>query len=336
MSAEKILDKASFLKGVEVGRALRRWAGGASEPKPEAGPFRMKVDMQAYGRVRFTADMRGTFEIDWGDGVSESISNVGTSGIWHDYPALGEYTITIGEGMHYLAQGSWNYNGLTAVTELLSPLPASLKTITYAFSECEGLTTIPPDLFSRCTGLKSVTGCFSESPVTAIPPGLFDNCPNVTTFKSCFSGCTGLTAIPAGLFDNCTRATDFDTCFLECSSITAIPAGLFDCCPEALTFTSCFKSCSKLTGIPDGLFQNQAKAYSFSSCFGSCGKLVSVPEDLFEGCVAVTQLDECFMRCSRLSHAPELWNSFPDAAHTKCFFNCGSADNYADIPSGWK
>lgn len=335
MSAEKILDKASFLKGVEVGRALRRWAGGASEPIPEpvTGPFQMKVNMQKYGLTEFVADMRGTFEIDWGDGVSETISNAGSGGITHDYPALGEYVITIDEGITYLGQGSWTQNGLRAVTELLSPLPASLKTISYAFSQCNELTSIPSDLFSRCTVLKTVKGCFSKSPVTTIPSGLFDNCVSVTSFESCFANCTRLTAIPAGLFDNCLKVTAFNNCFLGCSLITAIPAGLFDGCPEALTFTSCFKSCKKLTTIPGQLFQNQAKAYSFSSCFASCVKLVSLPADLFEGCVAAANFDSCFESCQKLeSISEELFAQCTQAEDLRyCFWDCAAL---ADVPDG--
>ena len=390
MSTEKILDKGSFLKGVEIGRALRRWSGYAPAPQPETGPFQMKVNMQNYGIVRFAADMRGTFVIDWGDGVSESVANTGTAGIQHDYPSLGEYTITIEGDLLYLGHGPWTRNGLKAVTELLSPLPASLSNIYYAFSECSGLTSVPADLFSRCGGLKTLTGCFYQSPITDIPPGLFAGAPNVTSFESCFASCTALHEIPAGLFDGCSKATNFESCFMGCSAITGIPAGLFDDCAEALTFASCFKNCSKLVDAPSGLFQNQRNATRFTSCFGSCSALASVPENLFAGCAAatqfdgcfqmckalmgvdsglfassplaetfracfsncvkltdapedlfdnnpaITQLNECFLRCLKLSHAPALWVSFPNASHTKCFSSCSIADNYDEIPSGWK
>lgn len=390
MSAEKILDKASFLKGVEVGRALRRWSGNATEPQPELGAFQMKVDMLGYGITRFTADMRGTFEIDWGDGTVESITNSGTSGIRHDYASLGEYTITIEGDLQYLGHGPWTRNGLKAVTELLTPLPASLKTIYYAFSECSGLTSIPGDLFTRCANLKTLTGCFSKSPITTIPAGLFTGCPNVVSFESCFANCKSLKAIPTGLFDSCGKVTAFNSCFLGCTKLTEIPAGLFDSCPEVQTFTSCFNNCTLLTELPEGLFQGKAKAEQFTSCFGGCSSLETIPGDLFAGCVnatqfdscfqlcqsiesvesglfagctkaaqfracfsnctslsevpeglfdnnaAITQLNECFLRCLQLSHAPALWNSFPDASHTKCFSSCTNADNYADIPSDWK
>lgn len=389
MSSERILNKESFLRGLEVGRMLWRLAGGQAEPVPETGPFQMKLDLQRYGLTSFIADLRGTFEIDWGDGTQETVSSTASSGIRHTYPSLGEYVITIDGSLTHLGQGAWSRNTLTAVTELLTPLPASLEVLSNAFSECDGLTVIPADLFSRCVNLRSVAGCFSETAISGIPAGLFDQCVKITTFTSCFSKCTGLTEIPAGLFDSCPEATVFDNCFLGCSALTEVPAGLFDGCRKVQSFNSCFYNCSKLAHVPEGLFQDQEMAESFSSCFGSCKKLAAIPDRLFDGCgaavqfdscfqsctalteipeglfddcvkatqfracfsgcyglisvpaelfdlTAVSMLNECFMRCLALTHAPELWERFPDATHTRCFFYCQEADNYDVIPSGWK
>lgn len=390
MSSAKISSKASFLKGLEVGRSLWRLAKGDAAAQPEDGPFQMRIDLQSYGYKLFKADMRGTFQIDWGDGASETVNNTGSSGIEHEYPALGVYTITIEGQLLRLAQGSWSRNALTSVTALLSPLPASLETIYYAFSECGGLTSIPSNLFSRCTGLKNLTGCFAQSAIAAIPPGLFDACANVVSLESCFANCTALTSIPAGLFGHCGTASNFKSCFLGCTGITSIPAGLFDACTKAQNFSGCFNQCTSLTDVPDGLFHCQQQASVFTSCFSWCRALVTIPGSLFDGCTAaaefdscfkmctalasippelfsdcpnavrfyscfssctaltaipeglfdanpgITHLNECFLRCSNLTHAPELWTRFSGAAHTKCFTNCLAADNYDEIPDGWK
>lgn len=332
MSTEKILDRASFLKGVAVGRTLWRLAGGPAGPAPEVGPFQMKIDLQPYGRTLFNADMRGTFHIDWGDGSSESVDYNGSNGLEHEYPALGVYTITIEGDLRLLGHGPWARNALKAVVELLSPLPASLETISYAFSECGGLTAIPPDLFSRCAGLKSLTGCFSKSPIAAIPAGLFDNCAAAVSFDSCFANCTALTAIPAGLFDRCAKAAAFDNCFLGCALIAAIPAGLFGNCPEAKSFSSCFHECAALVDIPGGLFRGLRKATTFSSCFGWCGALASVPDDLFDGCAAAVYFDSCFQMCTSLGAVGSgLFADSPLAARFRaCFSSCSSLTSVPD------
>ena len=362
MSTEKILDRASFLKGVAVGRTLWRLAGGPAGPAPEVGPFQMKIDLQPYGRTLFNADMRGTFHIDWGDGSSESVDYNGSNGLEHEYPALGVYTITIEGDLRLLGHGPWTRNGLKAVVELLSPLPASLETISYAFSECGGLTAIPPDLFSRCASLKSLTGCFSKSPIAAIPAGLFDRCAKAAAFDNCFLGCASIAAIPAGLFGNCPEAQSFSSCFHECAALVDIPGGLFRGLRKATTFSSCFGWCGALASVPDDLFDGCAAAVYFDSCFqmctslgavgsglfadsplaarfracfSSCSSLTSVPDSLFDG-NAVTQLNECFLRCTKLAHAPALWTKFPNATHTRCFLSCKMADNYEDIPTDWK
>ena len=335
MSTEKILDRASFLKGVAVGRTLWRLAGGPAGPAPEVGPFQMKIDLQPYGRTLFNADMRGTFHIDWGDGSSESVDYNGSNGLEHEYPALGVYTITIEGDLRLLGHGPWTRNGLKAVVELLSPLPASLETISYAFSECGGLTAIPPDLFSRCAGLKSLTGCFSKSPIAAIPAGLFDNCPEAKSFSSCFHECAALVDIPGGLFRGLRKATTFSSCFGWCGALASVPDDLFDGCAAAVYFDSCFQMCTSLGAVGSGLFADSPLAARFRACFSSCSSLTSVPDSLFDG-NAVTQLNECFLRCTKLAHAPALWTKFPNATHTRCFLSCKMADNYEDIPTDWK
>ena len=69
--------------------------------------------------------------------------------------------------------------------------------------------------------VNTLSYCFSAcTSLTSIPDNLFANCPNVTNFPWCFSGCTILTSIPENLFANNTKVTDFRYCFSRCTGLT--------------------------------------------------------------------------------------------------------------------
>lgn len=109
------------------------------------------------------------------------------------------------------------------------------------------------------------------------------------------------------------RIADFSNAFIHCTSLTSIPAGLFDNCTAVTRFDNTFSGCTSLAAIPAGLFDN---------------------------CTAVKDFDGTFWGCDAIANAvPELWDTgkWPNvASYVRCFHNCTSAANYADIPEGWK
>ena len=106
------------------------------------------------------------------------------------------------------------------------------------------------------------------------------------------------------------------------------------------TFSNCFRRCTGLTTIPSNLFDNNTAVTDFNSCFYNCTSLTTIPSDLFDNNTAVTSFNGCFGGCTSLtSTVPTLWDEtkWPEVAlYNRCFRDCTSAANYADIPSDWK
>ena len=144
----------------------------------------------------------------------------------------------------------------------------NISDFSYAFSHCNNLTYINPDLFKNNSDITTFSYCFYNcSSLTSIPSGLFDNNTAVTDFSYCFCDCSSLTSIPTGLFDNNTAVTDFSYCFSSCSSLASIPSGLFDNNTAVTTFGYCFYNCSSLTEIPQQLFMYNTEVTTFRYCF---------------------------------------------------------------------
>ncbi|MBR7111324.1 MAG: leucine-rich repeat domain-containing protein [Clostridia bacterium] len=181
----------------------------------------------------------------------------------------------------------------------------------YAFSDCDGLTTITiPDsvttigsrAFSGCNGLTSVTfGVNSQ--LTTIGSGAFSGCNGLTsvTFgvnsqlttigEEAFSGCRSLTsvAIPASVM------SIGDSAFSDCSSLTSVTFG------ENSQLTSigsaAFVYCSSLTSITIPASVMSIGDNAFYDCpsltsvtFGENSQLTSIGDWAFSGCWNLTTI----------------------------------------------
>lgn len=66
----------------------------------------------------------------------------------------------------------------------------------------------------------------------------------------------------------------------------------------------------------------------------------SVPDGFYElDKSKITSCKGAFYLANNLTHLPELWDKsqYPNIVeHDKCFYNCISADNYDQVPEGWK
>lgn len=169
--------------------------------------------------------------IDWGDksaGVDYSVTETpGNGTITHTFATAGEYRITL-KGSFKWGLGKLTSNLALQSTLTSIELPSGKSPIkyvaTYAFYDCDTLTSIPE--------------------------GLFDNCTEVTDFSYCFRYCSALTSIPTGLFDNCTAVTDFSYCFFYCYALTSALPTLWISHASA-SHTYCFRNCTKATNYAD-------------------------------------------------------------------------------------
>ena len=242
---------------------------------------------------------------------------------------------------------------------------SNIKDFSYCFADCESLTAIPSDLFFNTPKVTTFMTCFYQCySIASIPSGLFDNTPNVELFDGCFQRCRSIVSMPSGLFSNNLKLRSASGCFDECALLTAIPSGLFSDKPQLFDVAGCFNGCKKITSIPSDLFSNTPNLRYMDTCFANCSKISSIPSNLFDdtpnirgfrmcfyGCLGLTSIptglfdniqnatdfSACFFYCYNLrGNAPELWNKYPSADGTRCFYMCSRLSNYSNIPSAWK
>lgn len=233
----------------------------------------------------------------------------------------------------------------------------------YAFFYSTKLTTIPENLFEKCTGVQLFGHCFDGcSSLAQIPEGLFTHSTAATNFYAAFKGCTSLTQIPGDLFSQCPHVTNygmvFDGCnklatipenlfsnggevtMFECAfrwtAITEIPANLFSACRNVDDFSWCFYGCEQLQNIPATLFTNNSFASQYSYCFQRCTSLRSIPDTLFDPCTNASNFSYCFYEDTGLTdQVANIWDSHRHAYGESCFGKCTNIENYEDIPGEW-
>ena len=200
-----------------------------------------------------------------------------------------------------------------------------------------GLMDLPADLFTYATGITSFDNCFNTcSYLESIPSRLFrgTNVASSCSFTYCFNGCSRLTSLPAKLFDSIDNPR-FSNTFSGCSSLTTLSAGLFDNC--YLTTLSSLFSNLPITHLPaifkDCTFSSDA---SFENMFNGCTALETIDSTFFDDLPKGANLLNMFAGCTSLRHIPEVWNMGFIGNHQRMFYQCSAADNYNDVPSGWK
>lgn len=160
---------------------------------------------------------------------------------------------------------------------------------------------------------------------------------NITSLNSCLSNFKHLITISSELFRHCPKVISFSSIFSLSGRLAEIPATLFHSCTKAIDFSYCFLWIRGLTSIPPDLFKYCTEVTNFSQCFKWCENLTSIPIDLFDNCTEATSFFECFDDCHHVTGpVPPLWEMFPNADGTMCFWGCVNASNYDEIPANWK
>ena len=277
--------------------------------------------------------------INWGDGTANTTiaknASLAKTIASHTYDNAGNYTITIASdevepSVKQMPQIIF-YNGDTQtgdnlLTSILDPFPNMGATdFGDCFFHCNGLTSIPAELFKYNTQADNFKRCFTICRgLTSLPAGLFRYNTEARNFMLCFGDCNGLTSIPADLFRYNTQAETFSNCFVKCSGLTSLPAELFKYNTQISNFSLCFGFCGGLTSLPADLFRYNTQVTNFGFCFTNCIGLTSLPADLFKYNTIATDFRVCFQGCTKLQLRREI---FPDPSTNPGFFE-GRAMNF--------
>ena len=217
-----------------------------------------------------TLAVNGTVSVDWGDG-SEAITVTGTSlttrkntGV-HEYPAVGEYTITV-----TAVTGSWRFYGTSTYT-LLYKTSSSNNNRVYA--NCvkavrigAGCTAIGSYAFYYCCSLTSIT---IPNSVTSISSSAFSYCYALTSITIP----SGVTSIESSVFSTCYSLTSITIP----NSVTSISSSAFSTCNSLVSIvisnsvtsigSSTFSSCGSLTNITIPSSVTSIDSSALNSCY---------------------------------------------------------------------
>lgn len=283
------------------------------------------------------------FEIDWGDGKKETITNEilannfepGLMLHFYDTPNTYEIKITGECGSIILDEYAIAFN--TKIKQWGTTGLTSIYAIQYKYE-------IPKPTKNSFKDLECVT--FAKCYMTNLPDYLFANCFKMKKFNLTFYQCGNLREIPGNIFANCINAETFNETFAECSQLNKIGDSLFAQCYNAKEFSATFGE-TAITEIPETLFKNNTNAKSFFGTFARCTELTGVPLTLFDNCKEVEIFKGTFNECEKITNkVPELWlrgdNSEANNYEGEnpngrgCYGGCINIEGYLDIPENWR
>lgn len=319
------------------------------------------VNMAASTEFRFSmASVKGTFYVDWGDGVVQTINRDSATNITvhsHQYVSAGVKTIRFGGVATAYNRPSYGSTDRYAVIKFgdssssASPLTRGLIArvsgdISQVFPyPIQGATSGYGPYFYKtfefCDQLTDIAGTLFQGYTVGV----------TNMFNNTFQGCSNLTSIPTGLFSNISSVVSganglFTRTFWGCTGLKTIPSGVFGNTPVVrYMFDQTFSGCTGLTSIPSDLFSGiygEPAQSMFSSTFYGCTGLTgAIPENLFSGISgpgASGMFDSTFGGCSNLSgYVPKgLFENITSTGSGGVSRTFSNTNLYTECPCGTK
>jgi hypothetical protein len=257
------------------------------------------------------------FDIDWGDGSSETITT--STNVTHVYDTAGEYQIAItGDFPRIFFNNTGDRLKLMSIDNFGDIVWGS--TLEGAWWGCNNMVINASDVgnFGGVTSFfRTWNACSS---LTSFP--LIDTSSG-TTFQSAWSNCSSLTSFP--LIDT-SSGTNFFFCWNACSSLTSFP--LIDT-SSGTNFSFAWQSCSSLTSFP---LIDTSSGTNFSFAWNGCNSLTSFPLiDTSSG----TTFTSAWNGCSSLTSFP-LIDTSSGTTFTSAWQSCSSLTSFPllDTSSG--
>ena len=223
----------------------------------------------------FTGDTTVGVTINWGDGTTETVTDVGNITKTHTYESIGDYIITIAnEQIITLGYGSENYTIYDTMVRKIE-IGNMVRIPTFAFYRHFALesitipktvTSIGSSAFYLCSSLKSIT---IPNSVISIGSSVFANC---STLESITIPKT-VTSIGSSAFDGCSALEDITMP----NSVTSIGSSIFKRCMSlknismssnigTTTLYETFSSCYALKNIEIPSKTNTIEKLTFNYC----------------------------------------------------------------------
>lgn len=232
------------------------------------------------------------------------------------------------KSLKILSSAFQDCDGLTSAPDLFGGGTPLLESISNMFNGCKSMTSVFNGMFRYPMNIKSAAYAFANTAITTIPDGFLDSQAfgNCITISSMFRNCSELTTVPTRMFLGLGKVTDASYIFSGCGKLAFGRAGAGgDHSFEGLGACTTF----------EGALQNTATSAPYTFMFPLCRDLKNVSY-MFDGCkqltVVPTNLDTTapnvenfsytFRGCTALTDIPEDYFSLmPNANNFMDTFN---------------
>jgi len=205
------------------------------------------------------------FDVDWGDGSSDTITAYNQAEVTHTYATASTYDVQITGTIE-----GWQFNNAGdkgKITNIAAWGPLVI-TANAAFWGCSNLDTTATDapIFSTTNLHATFANCSS---LTTLDVSTWD-VSSVTDFRSTFQSCSSLTTLDVSSWD-VSSATNLSYAFANCYSLTTLDVSSWDV-SSATNLRSTFQNCSSLTTLDIDLWDINQVTFFNSFAIG-----VSIP-----------------------------------------------------------
>jgi len=210
---------------------------GGGDSGSDDGPFTYRITNSGGDFTLRTRSVGASYDVDWGDGTSESSTN---RFLTHTYTA-GSYTINITPSGTYVPL----YDSSADITQITSV-------------EIDDVINLAADLNAAFFGASNMTS-FTASNATS----------TVTSMFKTWRNCTSLTSFPT--IDTSSNAS-FRYTWAGCSSLTSFPSLDFSSGVGNRAFQGAWNGCSNLADFPANMFDTTGVITStaFGACWTGC------------------------------------------------------------------
>lgn len=172
---------------------------------------------------------------------------------------------------------------------ILSKVSSKLTSQWRCFAWCTGISgTIPSDMFTKCTGLTTLSEMFRYTNISGnLPVELFKPMTKLTSTYYAFENTKidggGTDGLPADLFRYNVNLTSTEKMFSS-TKISRVPSeNLFRYNTKLQTCRGMFNSCTEMTGtISDRIFSTNRELTDVGGFFGNCRNVVGeIPPKIF-------------------------------------------------------
>ena len=211
----------------------------------------------------------------------------------------------------------------------------NIKDISYMFSNCSLLESLPDDISNwNISNITNLSSFFSNcNSLRTIPHISRWNTSKVTNMSNLFYGCSSLTNLPDISKWNTSKITNMSNLFYGCSSLTNLPNISKWNTSKVINMSNLFRGCSSLISLPDISKWNISNVHNISYIFYKCKSLLYLPDISKWKTSNITNMNGVFYQCSSLSILPDIskWDISRVISINNIFNGCSSLSKIPDI-----